>query len=182
MIVKQAGIKSLVWRNVGLNPGLPDQWRTLYPLRHWAGSYIWIWMNRISFEITFKGSYAFEINNITPLYLSLYRSININLSSDCFEYIYIYIYIYIYVQDLIWNNCCIVICWFMQKYTYISWIHTDAMITDAVINDAMIKIDAWRKTQEDFFNKTYTSYFIARVRMVCSRFTCERELEIEHKL
>ena len=33
--------------------------------------------------------------------------------------------------------CCIVICWFMQKYTYIYWIHTDAMI----------------KTQEDFFSK-----------------------------
>ena len=53
--------------------------------------------------------------------------------------------------------CCIVICWFMQKYTYIHiyiyiyiyiyWIHTDAMI----------------KTQEDFFIKIFTSHFIARV-------------------
>ena len=34
----------------------------------------------------------------------------------------------------------------MQKYTYIYWIHTDAMITDAVIKDA------GRKTQEDFLN------------------------------
>ena len=32
--------------------------------------------------------------------------------------------------------CCILICWFMQKYTYIYWIHTDPMITDTVINDA----------------------------------------------
>ena len=31
------------------------------------------------------------------------------------------------------QDCCIVICWFMQKYTYIYWIHTDAMITDTVI-------------------------------------------------
>ena len=31
-------------------------------------------------------------------------------------------------------------------YTYIYWIHTDAMITDARIKDA------WRKTQKDFFN------------------------------
>ena len=31
--------------------------------------------------------------------------------------------------------CCIVICWFLQKYTYIYWIHTDAMI----------------KMQKDFF-------------------------------
>ena len=29
------------------------------------------------------------------------------------------------------SKCYIVICWFMQKYTYICWIHTDAMITDA---------------------------------------------------
>ena len=35
------------------------------------------------------------------------------------------------------SDCCIVICWFMQKYTYIYWIHTDAMI----------------KTQEDFSTK-----------------------------
>ena len=25
-------LKSLVWRNLGLNPGLPDHWQTLYPL------------------------------------------------------------------------------------------------------------------------------------------------------
>ena len=35
--VKQGGIKyyflkSLVWLDLGLNPGLPDYWRTLYPL------------------------------------------------------------------------------------------------------------------------------------------------------
>ena len=36
------------------------------------------------------------------------------------------------------------------------------------------------KTQEDFFNKIFTSHFIARVRKGCSRFACERELETEH--
>ena len=77
--------------------------------------------------------------------------------------------------------CCIVICWFMQKYTYIYWIHTDAMITDAVINDAWRK-DAGRKTQEDFFSIIFTSHFIARVRKGCWRFACERVLETEHKL
>ena len=54
----------------------------------------------------------------------------------------------------------------MQKYTYIYWIYTDAMI----------------KTQEDFFNKICTSHFIARVRKGYSRFACERELETEQKL
>ena len=47
-------------------------------------------------------------------------------------------------------------------------------------NDKIIKTDARRKTQEDFFTKIYTSHFIARVRKGCSRFACERELEIEH--
>ena len=41
--VKQGGIKfhfslkSLVWLDLGLNPGVPDHWRTLYPLGQWAG-------------------------------------------------------------------------------------------------------------------------------------------------
>ncbi len=34
--------------------------------------------------------------------------------------------------------------------------------------------------QEDFFNKIFTSHFIARVRKSCVGFYCERELEIEH--
>ena len=57
----------------------------------------------------------------------------------------------------------------MHIYTYICWIHTDAMKTDAMI-----------KTQGDFFNKIFTSHFIARVRKGCVGFYCERELEIEH--
>ena len=36
------------------------------------------------------------------------------------------------------------------------------------------------KTQEDFFNKIFTSHFIARVRKGCVGFYCERELETEH--
>ena len=43
---------------------------------------------------------------------------------------------------------------FMQKYTYICWIHTDAINKDARImikKEAVIN-DAGRKTQEDFFN------------------------------
>ena len=40
-----------------------------------------------------------------------------------------------------YDNCYMVIYMFMQKYTYLCWIHTDAMITDA-----------GKKTQEDFFN------------------------------
>ena len=42
--------------------------------------------------------------------------------------------------------------------------------------------DAWRKTQEEFFNNIFTSHFIARVRKGCSRFACERVLETEQKL
>ena len=72
--------------------------------------------------------------------------------------------------------CCIVICWFMQKYTYIYWINTDTMINDAS------RKEAGRKTHEDFFRKIFTSHFIARVRKGCWRVACERMLETEHKL
>ena len=30
-------LKSLVWRDLGVNPGLPDDWGTHYPLGQWAG-------------------------------------------------------------------------------------------------------------------------------------------------
>ena len=35
-------LKSLVWFDLGLNPGLPDHWQALYPLDQWAGFYIYI--------------------------------------------------------------------------------------------------------------------------------------------
>ena len=54
------------------------------------------------------------------------------------------------------------------------------IMTDAVINDARNDKDARIKTQEDFFNKIFTSHFIARVRKGCVGFYCERELETEH--
>ena len=44
----------------------------------------------------------------------------------------------------------------------------------------MIKTDAMTKTQVDFFNKIFTSNFIARVREGCVGFYFERELETEH--
>ena len=44
----------------------------------------------------------------------------------------------------------------------------------------MIKTGAITKTQEDFFNKIFTSHFIARVRKGSVGFYCERELETEH--
>ena len=36
------------------------------------------------------------------------------------------------------------------------------------------------KTQEDFFNKIFTSHFICKFRKGCLKFACERELETEH--
>ncbi len=59
--------------------------------------------------------------------------------------------------------------------------HNDTIIkTHAGITDAMIKSDAMTKTQEDFFNKIFTSHFITSVRKGCVGFYCERELETEH--
>ena len=46
----------------------------------------------------------------------------------------------------------------MQKYTYICWIHTDAMITDA-----RRKTQWQRQTQGDFFIKYFTSHFVCKV-------------------
>ena len=60
------------------------------------------------------------------------------------------------------TSCCIVICWFMQKYTYIYWIHTDAMIT----TDARKDKDAGRL----FYKYIYLSLFCKgskRVTQVC---------------
>ena len=79
-------------------------------------------------------------------------------------------------RDWLWYRCYIVICWFMQKYTYIYWINTDTMINDAS------RKEAGRKTQEDFFRKIFTSHFIARVWKGCWRVACERMLETERKL
>ena len=42
------------------------------------------------------------------------------------------------------STCCIVICWFMQKYTYICWIHTDAMNNRRKDKDALNDKNAGR--------------------------------------
>ena len=49
-------------------------------------------------------------------------------------------------------------------------------------NDTIIKTDAMImiKTQEDSFNKIFTSHFICKFRKGYSKFACERELETEH--
>ena len=51
----------------------------------------------------------------------------------------------------------------MQKYTYICWIHTDAIIIKTPDDKDTGINDAHRKTQEDFFIKYFTSHFICKV-------------------
>ena len=64
-----------------------------------------------------------------------------------------------------WKCLCYIVIYIIIQH------HNDTTSkTDAWINDA------WRKTQEDFFRKIFTSHFIARVRKGCSRFACERVL------
>ena len=46
----------------------------------------------------------------------------------------------------------------MQKYTYICWIHTDAIIIKTPDDKVAVINDAHRKTQEDFFIKYFTSH------------------------
>ena len=67
--------------------------------------------------------------------------------------------------------CYIVICWFMQKYTYICWIHTDAIIiktpddNDTGTNDARRKEDAGRLLYKIFY---LLSLFVSFERVVPS--------------
>ena len=35
-------LKSLIWRDLGLNPGLSDHWRTLYPLDHYLSMSVYL--------------------------------------------------------------------------------------------------------------------------------------------
>ena len=65
-------------------------------------------------------------------------------------------------------------------YVLMCRIITTQQLTDAVINEAATKTDARRKTQEDFFNKIFTSHFICKFRKGCSKFACERELDTEY--
>ena len=60
------------------------------------------------------------------------------------------------------------------------WYRIDAIVVWSYADSCSIHTDAINKqTQEDFFNKIFTSHFIARVRKGYSRFACERELETE---
>ena len=71
------------------------------------------------------------------------------------------------------SPCCIVICWFMQKYTYIYWINTDTMINDA----------SRTKTPEGRHKKTsLEKYSPLTLLQGFERLACERMLETERKL
>ena len=43
--IKYHFLKSLVWRDLGLSPDLPDHWQTLYPLGQWILQNLWL--NRV---------------------------------------------------------------------------------------------------------------------------------------
>ena len=100
----------------------------------------------------------------------------------------------IIVSNYKWYKmCCIVICWFMQKYTHIYWVNTDTMINDASRktqeedtgrNDAGRKEDARRiKMQEGRHKKTSSEkYSPLTLLQGFERLACERMLETERKL
>ena len=69
----------------------------------------------------------------------------------------------------------------MQKYTYICWIHTDAMMTDAVINDAVTKMQEGRRKKTSLQLYLPLTLFV-RFEKGYLRFACESVLETEHKL
>ena len=63
----------------------------------------------------------------------------------------------------------------MQKYTYICWIHTDAIIIMTPDDKVAGINDAHGKTQEDFFIKYFTSHFICKVSKRVTQSLRERE-------
>ena len=116
----------MVWRYLGLNAGLPDQCRTLYPPGLYIYIYIYIyiswWLSFIKRHETWSRRQASMLSNIYKnLYIFTYYHYIISLSPilstlqiishlvchkptkwDCDDQqcynIYIYIYIYIYMQ------------------------------------------------------------------------------------
>ena len=75
----------------------------------------------------------------------------------------------------------------MRYYHCVCLCHCVFMLHSHILVHAEIHIymlDTYRRneqqTQEDFFNKIFTSHFIARVRKGCVGFYCERLLETEH--
>ena len=79
------------------------------------------------------------------------------------------------MDELKENNCYIV--------TYVdSHLHTCTYICRIIHNDTTTKTDAWRITQEDFFNNILPLTLFVRFERVVQGFACERVLETEHKL
>ena len=65
-----SAIWSLVWHDLGLNPGLPDHWRTLYPLGQWAGTYFHMYDTKLHLMVSFQslslGNVEYPFITITP--------------------------------------------------------------------------------------------------------------------
>ena len=63
-------LKSLVWHDLGLNPGLPNHWQTLYPLGQWAGVCVYIYIYIYIFLLLAPLSDVFYIaeNNALTFY------------------------------------------------------------------------------------------------------------------
>ena len=80
---------------------------------------------------------------------------------------------------------CIGVCYIV---TYVdSHLHTCTYICRIIHSDTTMKTQEGKRRKDGRRRKAsltifYLSVFIARVRKGCSRFACEREREIEHKL
>ena len=82
-------LKSLVWRDLGLNPDLPDHWQTLYPLG----------MSRLHTH-----------THILYIYIYIYTHTHTHTHTHVYTYVSIYIYIYIYIHTHIYI--------YTHKYTH----------------------------------------------------------------
>ena len=68
-------LKSLVWCDLGLNPGLPDNWWTLYPLDQW-GCCLQDFFNTTRSILVWLPSSVFSVRLVNVHMMHLYSSID----------------------------------------------------------------------------------------------------------
>ena len=87
----------MVWHDLGLNPGFPNHWWTLYPLGQWAGI---LYYQFIKFWIFLRFQLFF-------LYIYIYILMKFALTKKCCLNIHIHIYMCVCVSVCVWVCVCV---------------------------------------------------------------------------
>ena len=126
-------LKSLVWRDLRLNPGLPDHWRTLYPRGQWSGVFIVIVYNfldyvqcifnikrRIKLSLQLMSSpFAMKENKIKIIYIYISK-----LVLFCFHMYIYFSFFKVYLQSQWQFKSSFNTIFLGYTYVYICWLLT----------------------------------------------------------